>query len=300
MSEDLGVRERVTCLQRELGVPVRAICRALGIHRSQLYARPKGSSPAGRMKAMVPDAEVIPVLRELAGRFPTYGHRRLKVLVSRQLGRPVNRKRILRLLREEGLLTEKRTARARPRPHPRKVEATGTDQVWQMDFTKLVVGERWAWLLVVMDRFSREIINYGLSWRGRAQEVIEVLDEAVLERFPEGVRGAGLKIASDNGSAFLAESVQSLARDMEMELMHTRIRYPEGNGRCERVIRTVKEEEVWLNQYETLEEARERIAAFIEFYNHERIHSSLGYLSPRQYAALWREVESAVPEKTLV
>ena len=81
-------------------------------------------------------------------------------------------------------------------------------------------------------------------------------------------------------------------------LLHRRIRYPERNGRCERVIRTVKGEEVWLNQYGSLAEARERIGAFIEFYNHERIHSSLAYLGPRQYAALWREVESTCPERT--
>ena len=73
------MRERVACLQRELGVSVRVICHVLGIHRSRLYARPRGSSPAGRMKGMVPDAEVIPVLRKLAGRFPTYGHRRQRL-----------------------------------------------------------------------------------------------------------------------------------------------------------------------------------------------------------------------------
>ena len=102
------------------------------------------------------------------------------------------------------------------------------------------------------------------------------------------MRGAGLKIASDNGSAFLAESVQAFARHLEVELMRTRVRYPEGNGRCERVIRTIKEEEVWLNEYETFEQAYKQLAEFITFYNDERIHSSLGYMAPRQYAALWR------------
>lgn len=294
------MRERVVCLQHELGASVRAICRALGMHRSQLYTRPRKMSTLPGVSVGVADTEVIPVLRELAGRFPTYGHRRLKVLVSRRLGTAVNRKRILRLLRQEGLMTAKRSARARPQPHPREVEATATDQVWQMDFTKILVGDRWAWLLVVIDRFSREIIDYGLSWRGRALEVTGVIERALLERFPYGVKGSGLKLASDNGSAFLADSVRSLARDLEMELLHTRLRYPEGNGRCERVIRTIKEEEVWLNQYETLEEARERIGAYIKFYNHERIHSALGYLTPHQYAALWREVELAVSDKILV
>ena len=294
------MRERVACLGQELGASVRTICRTLGIHRSRLYGRPWASSNSRGASVEVTDVEIIPVLHELAGEFPTYGTRRLKVLVSRRLGKPVNRKRILRLLRQEGLMTARRTARARPRPHPREVEATATNQVWQMDFTKVLVGDRWAWLLVVLDRFSREIVSYGLSWRGRAQEVIEVIERALVERFPYGVKGSGLKLASDNGSAFLAEPLRTLARDLEMELLHTRLRYPEGNGRCERLIRTIKEEEVWLNQYETLEKARERIATYIRFYNHERIHSALGYLTPHQYAALWREVELAVSEKSLV
>ena len=278
--------ERAKTVSRETGLSVRRICSLLGINRSRLY-RKRGSGRPKRTAA-VPDAEVIPVLVELAGRFPTYGYRRLKVLVSRQLGHPVNGKRIRRLMHEHNLVTAQRVERARPRPHPREVEATGPNQVWQMDFTKVLVGSSWYWLLVVLDRFSREIVGWSLTRYGRAKEVLAVLDVAIVDRFPNGVRGANLKIASDNGSAFLAESVQAFARHLEVELMRTRVRYPEGNGRCERVIRTIKEEEAWLNVYDTFEQARQRLADFIEFYNAERIHSALGYAAPRQYAALWR------------
>ena len=157
-----------------------------------------------------------------------------------------------------------------------------------MDFTKLLVGTTWVWLLVVMDRFSREVVGWTLSLRARASEVMTVLDAALLERFPEGVRGRGLKVASDNGSAFLSEHFQEFARELEVALLRTRVRYPEGNGRCERLIRTIKEEEVWLNEYATLDEARARLGEFFGFYNADRIHSALGYVSPRQYVALWR------------
>jgi len=169
------------------------------------------------------------------------------------------------------------------------VEAVAPNQVWQMDFTKVSAGGRWYWLFIVMDRFSREIVGWDLTLRGRGQEVKVVLDRAVLERFPQGIRGAGLKIASDNGSAFLSDTVQEFARHLEVELMRTRIRYPEGNGRCERLIRTIKEEEVWLNIYEVYGQARQRIGAFIDFYNSERIHSALAYVSPRQFVARWQD-----------
>mgnify|MGYP000383293390 CR=1 FL=1 len=127
----------------------------------------------------------------------------------------------------------------------------------------------------------------GLVSNGRDAERV-ALEAALRERFPEGVRGRGLKVASDNGSAFLSEHFQTFARNLEVELLRTRVRYPEGNGRCERLIRTIKEEEIWLNEYATLDEARARLGEFFEFYNAERIHSALGYASPRQYVALWR------------
>ena len=281
------MQERVEGVHRGTGASVREVCSTLGITRSRLYKKPRGGRPKAEDSAK--EAEVVLALKGLAGRFPTYGYRRLKVLVSRQVGRPVNAKRIRRLMHEHGLVTACRIERARPRPHPRQVEVTGPDQVWQMDFTKVLVGSTWYWLLVVMDRFSREVVGWELSRRARAREVKGVLDRAIMERFPHGVRHCGLKIASDNGSAFLSDTLQEFARLLEVELLRTRVRYPEGNGRCERLIRTIKEEEVWLNVYETYEEARRSVGTFIGFYNAERIHSALGYIAPRQYAALWRE-----------
>jgi len=273
-------------VSRETGLSVRRVCEVLEVNRSTLYRKPSGGRPKAAQAAR--DAAVLPVLQELAGRFPTYGYRRLKVLVSRQLGCPVNAKRIRRLMQEHDLVTAQRVARARPRPHPRQVEATAPNQVWQMDFTKFLVGTTWVWLLVVMDRFSREVVGWTLSLRARATEVCAVLDTALRDRFPQGVRGQGLKVASDNGSAFLSEHFQEFARLLEVGLLRTRVRYPEGNGRCERLIRTIKEEEVWLNEYATMDEARARLTEFLEFYNADRIHSALGYRSPRQYVALWQ------------
>ena len=116
------------------------------------------------------EAEAVLALEELVGRFLTYGDQRLKVLVSRQLGRPVNAKPIRRLMREHGLVTANRTERARPVPHTGEVEASGPHHVWQMDFTRVLVGSRWYCLLVVMDRFSREVVGWELSRRARAGE----------------------------------------------------------------------------------------------------------------------------------
>lgn len=81
---------------RETGLSVRRACEVLGVNRSTLYHKPGGGRP--KAAQAIRDAEVVPGLKELAGRFPTYGYRRLKVLISRQLGRPVNAKRVRRLM----------------------------------------------------------------------------------------------------------------------------------------------------------------------------------------------------------
>jgi putative transposase len=284
------LKERVEEVCTATGASIRLVCATLEINRSTLYRQRQSGRP--KAQDTTDESAVVEALKEYAGRFPTYGYRRLKVLVSRKLDKPVNAKRVRRLMHEHDLVTAKRTARARPQPHPREVEATAPDQVWQMDFTKIEVAGRWHWLLVVLDRFTREIVGWNLSLRGRGQEVTTTLKRAILDRFPDGVREAGLKIASDNGSAFLSQAVLDLAKELGLELMRTRVRYPEGNGRCERVIRTIKEEEVWLNVYETFDQAQTSLAEFLDFYNTKRMHSAFGYISPSQFAARWRSGDS--------
>jgi len=123
------LKERVEEVHRGTGASIREVCSTPGITRSRLYKKPRGGRPKSEDSAG--EGEVVLALKELAGRFPTYGYRRLKVLVSRQVGRPVNAKRIRRLMHQHGLVTARRVERARARPHPRQVEANSLEQVWQ-------------------------------------------------------------------------------------------------------------------------------------------------------------------------
>lgn len=119
----------------------REVCSTLGMTCSRLHKKPRGGRPKAEDSAR--EAEVVLALKGLAGQFPTYGCRRLKALVSRQMRHPVDAKRTRRLRHAHGPVAARRVQSVRPRPHPREVEATCLDQAWQMDFVRVMVGSRW-------------------------------------------------------------------------------------------------------------------------------------------------------------
>ncbi len=211
--------------------------------------------------------------------------------LRRKEGLVVNRKRVLRVMRERGLLVRARRLRARRRKDWGRVEAPRPNQVWQADLTKVWAGpavgwprHRWGWayLVSVIDCCTREIVGWSLSDRCRTQEALEAVEQAVRERLAEGGRATGLTLTTDNGTQFTsARFVETLARQ---GLTHRRTAYhhPEGNGYIERFHRSLKEEEVWLHEYRSLEEARAGIGRYLWEYNHDRPHRGLRDRTPRE------------------
>lgn len=107
-----------------------------------------------------------------------------------------------------------------------------------------------------------------------------MLDGVILKRFLNGLPGRGLKIATDNSSAFPSDALQEPAGRVEADLLRTRVGYPERNGTASGYLAPSKEEEVWLNTHETYKEARDSLGTFLDSYNTERIHSALEYIAP--------------------
>jgi len=116
------------------------------------------------------------------------------------LGLPVGYKRVYRLMKANGLLVPQKRYRAKRQPEGRKPRAERPGQFWGMDMTKFIIPDLgWAYLVVVLDWFSRKVVGWRLSCRCRTREWQEALEEAVLQEFPQGVRGQGLQLVSDNG-----------------------------------------------------------------------------------------------------
>ena len=127
-----------------------------------------------------------------------------------------------------------------------------------------------------------------MSWRGRTQEWRDALEEAVLQEFPRGVRGQGLKLISDNGCQPSSRSFLKVTATLDIEQIFTSFNNPKGNAETERFMRSLKEELLWLEEFAGLDEARERLSIWIDFYNKRYLHSALGYRSPEEYERLYQ------------
>jgi putative transposase len=265
------------------GRPAAVVARVAGISRQALYRRPK-RPPRGQRRRLDPvDRQVLQIAREN----PTDGTRMVAALAAREADRPVNRKRVQRLMREHLLLQPKRSEGRRRRPG--YFQVTRPDELWHMDMTSVWVAEHgWCYLNAIIDCCTREITGWSLDVRCRAQEAISVLDTAVAER---AIEPEALTLGTDNGTAYTSRAFR--ARLGEHDINHRRGGYrdPESQAFIESWFSKLKLRCVWREEFETIDEAREKLAAYIDRYHH-RPHSSLDYKTPREIAATWQHPDN--------
>jgi putative transposase len=266
------------------GASERRACRVLGVPRS-----PVRPSPHRKSLAPLRD-DLVERIRFLIQAFPTYGYRRLWTILRNTLGLKVNRKTVYRILKVKGWLVHQRTWTPRPRVKGMVSRASRSDERWAMDLTHIPVGQDgWAHLAAIIDCHDRAIIGYELALRGRAREAERALEDACILRFgtlrPEGSTPV---LRSDNGLIFQSRRFRRACRDYRLTQEFITPYTPEQNGLIERFFRSLKEECTWLHNFHDFDEAKRTITTWIRFYNEERPHQSLGYLSPAQYRAQQR------------
>jgi len=262
------------------GRPAAVVARVAGISRQAIYRRPK-RPPRGQRRALDQTDRVV---LEVARHNPTDGTRMVAALASRELAAAVNRKRVQRLMREHQLLQPKRSEGRRRRPG--YFQVTRPDELWHLDMTSVWVAEHgWCYLNAAIDCCTREIAAWGLDVRCRADEAIAVIDEAVIDR---RVRSQTLTLGTDNGTAYTSKRLR--ARLVELGITHRRGGYrdPESQAFIESWFSKLKLRCVWREEFETLDEAREKIGRYIDRYHH-RPHSRLAYRTPREVAATWKD-----------
>ena len=251
------------------------VATTLSISRSSLYYRKK---PRASRADRTYDAQIVVACGEKLA----FGYRRVTWWLQERKGLPVNHKRVLRVMRERGLLVQSRRLRARRKKEWGRVEAAGPNQIWQSDMTKVWAGPGvgWAYLVCVIDCCTREIVGWNLSHRCRTEDALAAVEQAVLERLPEGSREGSLTVTTDNGTQFTATRFIETLNRLGITHRRTAYHHPEGNSYIERFHRSLKEEEVWGSEYRSLEEARAGIGRWIEAYNHDRPHHGVGNRTP--------------------
>ena len=261
------------------GFPLSTVARVMQISRQALYRTPTPRQPPQRQPVTGPVEQAIV---EEATVNQTDGYRMVSAFVRRRLGIAVNRKRVLRVMRERKLIQRRRPLERRKRPGFFRVERPR--QLWQLDMTSVWVAEHgWTYLMAIIDCCTREIVAWQLELRCRADEAIAVVEHAAAVH---AIEPGELVLGSDNGSAFTARRFR--ARLAELGIKHRRGGYrdPESQAFIESWFGKLKEREVWLNEYETLDQARRGIGGYVDRYHH-RPHSGLNYRTPHEVRRTW-------------
>lgn len=269
---------------------VQEACEIVGLSRSSYYY----CSQRTEAEQLIADLE------QEAGCYPTYGSRRL----THQLRRApyhhhVNRKRIQRLMRKKGLLRPQKRVKCRTtnseHSYPRypnlvmDVQVDHPEQVWVCDVTYVRLSHGFVYLAVILDVFTRAIRGWNLSRSLDTELTLGALQQALTLCLPEIHH-------SDQGVQYAAHAYTDLLKHYEVQISMATQGKPEENGYAERLMRTIKEEEVDLSEYNDFADAYQQIGRFLEdVYNAKRIHSALGYLTPVEFEAAWR---MAQPEQT--
>ena len=255
---------------------MRDICETLGVNRSSFYYHPKEDPSEAVLRAEI---------EKLAGAYPRYGYRRITELLVRQ-GYTVGTRRVARLMKEKKLLVSvKRAAETTKslqgdKPWSNRLETlevSHEDQVWVADITYVRLKGRFIYVALLMDVFTRIIKAWQIRQHLGQSLTLKPLKEAFCHSVPEIHH-------SDQGVQYLSNAYITTLQEHGVEISVAHRGRPWENGYAERLIRTLKEEEVHLNDYQSITEARDRIGQFItQVYHQKRPHSALGYLTPVEF-----------------
>ena len=242
------------------------------------------------MKVEERNKELLVRIEDLKGEHPFWGYRRVWAYMRFREGLNINKKRIYRLMKENMLLVGKETllrAKRGKYPYRAKPRAESPNSIWGIDMTKVMIeGSGWVYLQVVLDWYTKRIVGYSLTKGSKTSDWLEALGNAINEQFPQGIKDTlktPLKLISDNGCQPTSERFMKACGQLNIEQIFTSYNNPKGNADTERVIRTMKEDMVWLSEWEKVSVFEEELKRWIERYNNDYPHSSLGYKTPVQF-----------------
>jgi len=174
-------------------------------------------------------------------------------------------------------LKAKRTESSKPRP-------IRPDEWWGIDMTKVLVERLgWVYIVIVLDWYTKKVVGYQAGLRSKSADWLTALDMAVNSQFPDGARGKGLNLMSDNGCQPTSISFMEACSTLDVKQAFTSYGNPKGNADTERFMRTMKEECLWLSEWTSYNELVKELDNWIEYYNGQYLHSTLGYKPPRQF-----------------
>ena len=270
-----------------VSLSIERACELLGLQRIEYYRWiDKDDSFLKRTQG---DLLILVEIKKIIKKFTGYGYRRVTKEMQHQ-GYNVNHKRVLRLMHDNKLSFQKKrsfipstTDSDHDNPvYPNLIkglEITHPDQVWASDITYIQLDTGFAYLASILDIFTRKCIGWNMSRNMKTDLVIEALDMAIDMRWNSNIKG--LIHHSDRGVQYTSNEYTDRLKGMNIQISMSRKGNPYDNAYAESFFKTLKVEEVYLNEYSDINDAWDNIQRFIEdIYNKKRLHSALGYMSP--------------------
>jgi putative transposase len=292
-------RYRWVAARKAEGFPITMACAVADVSR-QAFHDWRARSEAGPTARELAEAELVAVMREIhAESDATYGEPRMTEELA-QRGRVVNHKRVRRLMRHHGIVGVHKPAKVRTtipaEEHPpvadlvgRRFAPAAPDVVWCGDITYVPTGEGWLYVASVLDLGSRRLLGYSMAEHMRTSLVTDALEMAAAAR---GGETTGVIFHGDRGSQYMSGDYRQLITDLDMVQSVGRTGVCWDNAVAESFWSSLKREVVHRYRFATRAEARRAIFAWINRYNHRRLHSSLGYLPPVAWEQRYRQPQA--------
>ncbi|HIB1597004.1 TPA: IS3 family transposase [Salmonella enterica subsp. enterica serovar Muenchen] len=286
------------------GWRISLVSRCLRVSRAQLHAMARRSKgwQDHRCKRKPDDTEALARIHTVIGDLPTYGYRRVWALLCRQSETDdmvvLNAKRVYRIMRQNALLLERKSAiPPSKRAHTGKVAVGESNQRWCSDGFEFRCdnGEKLR-VTFALDCCDREALHWAASTGGYDSETVQnVMLGAVERRFGKSLPASPVEWLTDNGSAYRSHQTRQFARMVGLEPKHTAVRSPESNGMAESFVKTMKRDYISIMPKPDGLTAVKNLAEAFEHYNEWHPHSALGYRSPREY--LRRRTSNGLSDK---
>ncbi len=234
------------------------------------------------------DEQLLGEIRSIKSEHPFWGYRRVWAYLKFADKLNINQKRVYRLLKENDLLVTKETRfKAKRAINTKKPRAEKANQWWGIDMTKVMTKTGWCYIVLIVDWYTKKVVGYHAGEQSKAWHWLVVLNKAVNRQFPRGIRETKeeLNLMSDNGSQPTSRAFMQACATLEIRQAFTAYSNPKGNAETERMMRTLKEELLWLSEWHTIEAIKTALDKFVEEFNENYLHSALGYKTPNKFEA---------------
>lgn len=241
-----------------------------------------------------PDPAVLQKLEEIAPERPSFGTRRMATMLSRDLGRPVNRKQVQRIFRILGWIEPSMKKQDVIRALANPILPTRPFELWEGDMTFIWCGvDNWCYLFNVLDIFDRIWVGYAFDTQAKSENAIMSINNS-LAAHRKDIDLSKLTLRVDNGSQYTSKKFIDSMKALGLRVEHIFANTPEQNGHMESFHGKLKREYIWTNEFHNYQEAEIAISeAFID-YNERRPHSSLRYKTPLEFLNEWRRVANSL------